>query len=326
MKTILTAFLFAACIFGLSAQDIISFEDISVPPDSFLNGSDGSGGFQSGPLFLPNDYNTNFQSWTGWAISSSTDTLTPGFTNQYSAITGSGFGGSSNYAVSYIFSGGENRIRLDSSSADRPINGFYLTNSTYAYLAMRDGDAFSKKFGGASGDDPDYLSVAIRKYQGGALSTDSIEVFLADFRFADNSQDYILDEWTWVDLSALGPADSLSFRMHSSDVGQFGINTPTYFCLDHVEVSAVTTSATNFAREIQLKIFPNPVQDLLHIQMPGTETRWLRLTDLQGRLLWQSTCRDDMPPLDLSSLPTGTYVLRVWNKKGDFAQKLICKQ
>ena len=39
--------------------------------------------------------------WDGWAYSNMTDTTTKGYQNQYSAITGRGVNGSSNYGVAY---------------------------------------------------------------------------------------------------------------------------------------------------------------------------------------------------------------------------------
>jgi hypothetical protein len=37
------------------------------------------------------------------------------------------------------------------------VTGAYFTNTTYAALSMLSGDSFAKKFGGASGDDPDWF-------------------------------------------------------------------------------------------------------------------------------------------------------------------------
>lgn len=43
--------------------------------------------------------------------------------------------------------------------------------------------------------------------------------------------------WTKVDLTPLGKCAALSFRMTSTDIGMYGINTPTYFALDGLTVS-----------------------------------------------------------------------------------------
>ncbi len=66
-----------------------------------------------------------------------------------------------------------------------------------------------------------------------------LEVYLADYRFADSQQDFIRDDWLLLDLRSLGTIRSLRFDIESSDVGNFGINTPTYFALDNITISAV---------------------------------------------------------------------------------------
>ncbi|MGB1129638.1 MAG: DUF4465 domain-containing protein, partial [Haloferula sp.] len=169
--------------------------------------------------------------------SNTTDTTTPGFGNQYSAFTGSGVGGSSNYSVGYMSAfTGDNPTTEFGGTIDLGFGGgAWLTNTTYAALAMRDGDAFTEKFGGASGNDEDWFLLTIEGFNG-VSSTGIIEFYLADYRFSDNSMDYIIDEWTFVDFSSLGEVDRLEFRLDSSDVGEFGINTPTYFAMDNLTI------------------------------------------------------------------------------------------
>jgi len=128
----------------LSAQTTSDFENFNLSMESFLNGSDGNGGFSSGNIFLPNSYEDTFGSWTGWAISNTTDVTTPGFTNQYSAITGTGVENSANYATSYT-GGGRVNIALEGAATGERVNGFYITNATYTYLSMQEGDSFAKK-------------------------------------------------------------------------------------------------------------------------------------------------------------------------------------
>ena len=66
------------------------------------------------------------------------------------------------------------------------------------------------------------------------MVTGEVEFYLADYRFADNGEDYIVDTWEYIDLSSLGAVKSLEFGLSSSDVGDFGMNTPAYFALDTV--------------------------------------------------------------------------------------------
>ena len=64
-----------------------------------------------------------------------------------------------------------------------------------------------------------------------------VEFALADYRFEDSASDYIVDQWTRVDLSSLVGARKLQFA-EPSDVGEVGMNTPAYFALDQVALSA----------------------------------------------------------------------------------------
>lgn len=212
---------------------VSTFDNHSLNENSYWNGSDGEGGFSSGLAYFINNYNTEWGAWSGWAYSNMADVTTPGFSNQYSSIAGSGIlnveNQSKNYGVGYI--AGETPVRFTDNSA-HIIKGFHITNSTYCALSMLNGDSFSKKFGGETGEDPDWFKVTIRGYKNGT-ETDVKDVYLADFRFEDNTKDYVLQNWQWVATEDFGKIDSLTFALSSSDVGDFGMNTPAYFCVEN---------------------------------------------------------------------------------------------
>jgi hypothetical protein len=106
-----------------------------------------------------------------------------------------------------------------------------ITNSTYAALSMKNGDGFAKKF---TGKDKDFFKVWIKGYNIGKVK-DSVEVYLANFQYADSSQNFIQKEWKTVDLSKFVAIDSLNFYLESSDNGQWGMNTPGYFTIDNIK-------------------------------------------------------------------------------------------
>jgi len=116
--------------------------------------------------------------------------------------------------------------------------GFYATNTTYAYLSMLNGDGFAKKFGGADGTEEDWLLLTINGYDDTGRFIGSVDFNLADFTSANSGDDYILDDWSWVDLSSLGAVKELGFAITSSDTDpDFGfINTPVYFAMDGLQV------------------------------------------------------------------------------------------
>ena len=233
---------------GAAFAAVADFEDLILAQESYWNGSDGSGGFVSGDSYFNNNYTAAYGSWDAWAYSNVTDNATPEMVNQYSAITGGGVNGSANYGVSYVSSWAATPAMI-SFGADTgedygtTISGFYITNTTYAYYSMLQGDPHAKRFGGESGDDGDWFKLIITGITESGYTSNTVEFYLADFRFADNSYDYIVDSWTWVDLTGLGDVIGLEFSMGSSDVGDWGINTPVYFAMDNLNGAPVPVPA-----------------------------------------------------------------------------------
>ncbi len=221
----------------------IDFSDVTttIPPAQaytgpgggiYYNGSDSAGGFSSNGAHFANSYNPSWGSWTGWSYSTTSDSTTAGWDNQYSAFPGAHTPGTP-YGVAYVSGFASNTITLP-TGIDTPL-ALTLTNSTYAYLSMLHGDGFSKRFGGASGNDADWFLLTISGSDALGSSLGTVDFYLADFRFADNALDYIVSDWTTVDLSGLGSGvRTLNFALTSSDNGLYGMNTPSYFALANV--------------------------------------------------------------------------------------------
>ncbi len=227
-------------------SQVIDFENLStlLGYNSFYNGSKSiisnitSGGVNLKSSFTKSE---NTESWTDWTFSKDKNITLAGFNNSRASITNGGFATSTNYAVSY---GTSNIMKFNSIST---VIGMQVSNSTYAYLSMKNGDSFSKKFGGVSGTDADYFLVTINGFRNGILNTMlGVSVYLADFRSAMPQEDYILDTWKQVDLSILGAVDSLQFQLISTDNGIFGMNTPAFFVVDNITTSGLTIDVADF--------------------------------------------------------------------------------
>lgn len=221
--------IFILAIAATANADTATLEDLELPAESYWNGSDGSGGFISGGVHFGNNYNADWDSWEGFCYSNITDTTATGLEGQYNVVAGAGQGDSANYAVAYIGWVSPPTVTLNEPGI---VDGLYATNTNYAYYAMLNGDVFSKKFGGESGSDPDWFMLTVTGKDVDGAVTGAVEFYLADFRFADNAEDYILDTWEYVDLTSLGAVTSLEFTLSSSDFGDWGMNTPAYFAID----------------------------------------------------------------------------------------------
>lgn len=270
MKNILIGLVALGCVqVVLAGERTVDLESLSLSSESYWNGSSkwadaGSpqpatgetfnygGGFADNDVTFSNNYSVSGysfvwggvtyegvdQSWSGFAYSNRTDTTeanATGMNGQYTAITGGGVASSDNYAVAYGAGAGGTQASL-SVEGEHVVSGAYFTNTCWAYYSMQNGDQFAKKFGGDTGSDQDWFKLIINGIDANGATTGSVEFYLADFRSDDNSQDYIVDQWTWVDLASLGSVAGLEFTMESSDTGTFGINTPTYFAMDSMAV------------------------------------------------------------------------------------------
>jgi hypothetical protein len=308
-----------AALFCAKAQEVATFDDFELEPDSWYNGTDEAGGFGSGGFWFPNSYNPGVGIWSGFAVSNMKDTVTAGYENQFSAITAGGAEDSENYAVVYI--SGTLTMNLNEPLK---VDGFYITNSTYAYIDMRDGSDFSKKFGGADGTDPDYFKLMVWGVDGAGNETDTVDFFLADFRAENPEDDYLIKSWEWLDLSGLGAITSLNFAMESSDVGDWGMNTPAYFCIDHFTASAVTSSSKEIIMEESLRVYPNPVKDIFYIDVPSSAEK-LILTETSGRVLFQQFVFPEsrIEISALHGLPSGIYFLKITTNRGILNQKVL---
>lgn len=297
-----------------SAQLSIDFEDLSVPgADSAWLGSDGSGGFTSNGVFFQNVYDQQFGYWNGFVYSNSTDVTTPGFINDYSAYTGIGSNGSDNYAICFTFG-----ASVDFGSP-RHLSSIDLTNTTYAAISMLNGDDFGKQFGsnydafgtvdGTNGED--WFKLLIIGRDADSLVTDTVEFYLADYRFADSLQDYIVDTWETVGLEDLGAVRYVEFVMESSDVDGGYINTPAYFAFDNLTINNLGAEELSNANYI---VYPNPANhDINFVGLSGE----LNVFNNLGQLVAKENLTG-MNQIDISLFANGIYTYKVGTVSGKF--------
>lgn len=325
--------------FAAGAQTVSDFESPVLPKaDTFFmryNTPKTDIGINSGLAHFPlyTDSAGGYAFWDhGFTYSNMSDSLSGGLGNQYAARTGKAYAGTQ-YAVAY---GASNKVMLTDRAQGKGAQGFYVTNATYSWTSMKYGDFFSRKFGDTTGTKsglpqgsmPDYFRLIVQGYQGGALRVDSVQFYLADYRFADSTKDYIVKDWQWVSLLKLGAVDSLLFTLESSDTSSFGgvtyINTPLYFCIDNFTTneSLGVSGTTSFVA----KVYPVPVQNFLHIELADAKVRSITLADMNGRAVISKMTSGQKEDLDLSRLPAGTYLLQIADANGQTASQRFIKQ
>lgn len=237
--------LLAAASPALAAAIVIDFENLPVPASGAFNGDPGnlapgqfvSTPWTSGGVAFANTFGIdsfgdfNYEYWAGFAYSNVVNTTDPAFENQYASYPGGGYG-SATYAVAY------SDAAVMTLPVPATVAGFRIANTTYAALTMKNGDQY-----GFSAPLPAggwFAATATGKLAG--TITGSATHYLADLR--GPTPPGILAGWDWFDLAALGTVDQIVFSFDGSDRGTFGLNTPAYFAMDELTVSAVPEPAS----------------------------------------------------------------------------------
>ena len=255
---------------GAARAEVVTFEELPFPQgQDYWNGSDPTGNGQENQFTSQGVTFHNFRQdsvfggqtysyWDGWAYSRTTDTHTPGYLNQFSAYPGSGVSQSAVYGVSYVDAGGAESARIDLPAGVR-LQGMYVTNTTYAFLGMRDGipkpgnpnEWWAKPLGGTSGTEPDWVKLTVHGYDAADHKLGSIDFYLADYRQLDGKPKTIVDQWTWLDLASLQDARRLQFAMDEdpSDKtvgwdGNLYLDHPAYFAADNLTFAPVPEPST----------------------------------------------------------------------------------
>lgn len=188
----------------------------------------------------------------GWSYSNYNDPTTNSFTNQWAAITGTDFSGSGNYVIGNSFDANAALFDLPEFMT---VDSVQVTNATYTARDIELGSPFGGPFGGATGNDPDVFSVFFTGFSGlggTGIETGSVEFILANYRFADNSLDYIVDQWTALDLTAINGTDaarSIGISFNGTKANEEGITNPTYVAIDNLvlNVAAIPEPSSTFA-------------------------------------------------------------------------------
>lgn len=308
----------------ITKTDTADFENLTLGTGKFWNKGNATlqTTYQSGAGSFLSQYTVSSfgDYWSkGFAISSVQDSTTAGYGNLYAAYALGGADSSSNYAIVQNRSG----VKLTGALPEALYaEGVYVTNSTYAALSMKNGDSFAKKFGGATGNDSDYFRVTAKGYLNGTPKTDSVVFYLADYRFADNSKDYIVNDWQWMNLTPLGLIDSIQFVLSSSDNGSFGMNTPGFFAIDNLTVKYYTSLASVNQQKWQVNMYPNPATDKITIDFASSSALAYRLINLQGVTV-KSGQLSSGESLLVDQLPAGIYLLQLTENETTQTLKLI---
>ena len=95
---------------------------------------------------------------------------------------------------------------------------------------------------------------------------------------------------------------------------QGAITTYTFY---HVEANhtivahLMTVGVEEIMVNEEISVWPNPVDNVCHVQLSNVHNAEIQLFDVQGKLLFRKHVETDEAEIDLMERPSGMYLLRV---------------
>lgn len=210
---------------GLTVSDVeplkvATFEDVEIAePESVLHLA-ASGAIKSGSF----NFTQEVADYGDWGVyyfgnlpTNKSDNTFESYLDAEKSASGGAYEGA-NFNVWTLSYNGLDGITLDHASV---VPGFFINNTAYDVNSMTQGDGYAKKFMAE-----DWFKLTITASLNGADVNAQVVVELA-------AEGKYINEWTYVDLSALGEVDAIKFALSSSDTGEAGMNTPAYFAMDN---------------------------------------------------------------------------------------------
>lgn len=68
-------------------------------------------------------------------------------------------------------------------------------------------------------------------YQANGSEIGKVDFYLADYR---DGKTKVVNTWEWFDWSSIEDADYIQITLSSTDNNDYGMATPSYFCLDGI--------------------------------------------------------------------------------------------
>ena len=259
-KSLLLSFMVFVTVFAF-AQDPATFEDVQLGGNGiWVAPEEGENELPSGGWIFTNYNYTSWGYWGGFTASNRTDLNQSGLDAQYTAASGCGYDGSTNYAVSYTMGVQTEVYAADGQS--HTVTGCYVTNNLWTYQDILQGGYGELPYGGTTGNDPDWFKVTATGKNASGQVVGTLDFYLADYRFSNNEEDYVLNTWEWFDLSPLGSVATISFDLSSSRGSGYNMITPAYFCMDNFNGGGAAPDLPPYVI--------NPVQDVVFNEYPQT--------------------------------------------------------
>ena len=214
---------------GCKKSSTTFVDDVEPNVESFETQFEGDYhyGYETDNLTFEHFYNEEFGYWGGFALTRKFDTDAANglFENQYAVYNASASEGDG--ALIYYYDSYNEPCDIVLKDATM-LTSVRLNLTTYAYASITDEDinSYARTFA-----DGDYLKVVFTAMSADE-ALDSVECYVVDYR---DGKRFVATNWDIYDLRSLGKGyDAVRVTIETTDVGEYGANTPLYIALDEL--------------------------------------------------------------------------------------------
>ncbi|MBO7313484.1 MAG: DUF4465 domain-containing protein [Alistipes sp.] len=216
-------------------RNIINVEPTVENFDGFVGESQYVYGYENDAIKCEYFFNEEYGYWGGFAHCNvfETDAKKGLYENQYAAYNSQAASGdgfllyyydSYNEPCDILFKSEESVVRLSSVKLN-------LTTYTYASITDEDINAFARAF-----DEDDYLKVVFYGVDAfGRTVGEGAECYVVDYR---DGKRFVADNWQEFYLPGI-LSNRVRVTIETSDVGEWGANTPLYICMDDLTYTTI---------------------------------------------------------------------------------------
>mgnify|MGYP003505644570 FL=1 len=229
MRKMLFCALVCVALCGCKKSSTTFVDDVEPNVESFETQFEGDYhyGYETDNLTFEHFYNEEFGYWGGFALTRKFDTDAANglFENQYAVYNASASEGDG--ALIYYYDSYNEPCDIVLKDATM-LTSVRLNLTTYTYASITDEDinSFARTFA-----DGDYLKVVFTAMSADE-ALDSVECYVVDYR---DGKRFVATNWDIYDLRSLGKGyDAVRVTIETTDVGEYGANTPLYISLDEL--------------------------------------------------------------------------------------------
>jgi hypothetical protein len=182
-------------------------------------------------------YGTSEETWTGFGLS---NIYSQSITEEPSPFSAFAPASTHKNFLIYLQPGSSQKASFAFENGTmHKISSMEVTNSALAYLVMLYGTDEIPRFGDPANENiMDWFLLTIEGFDTAGNKTGEVEFYMADYRFENSKRNYLIKEWSSIDLTPLAMVNEVRLTLSSSLMGESGqMLTPPFICMDNIKVT-----------------------------------------------------------------------------------------